>query len=88
MTKINLIDKPKLSVLKFKKVQKFAFFSAARPDLGSGFNSYEINILNKNHTKREAILVLKKEENSKKVIEFLTANFSLVHETYSPKFYT
>ena len=84
--RIDLKNKPKVSILKFKKSQKLAFFSAARPDLATEFNSFEINILNERHTKREEIIILKDKVNAEKAIKFLTLHFDLTHEIYSPNF--
>lgn len=77
---------PKLAVLKFKKSQKLAWFSAAHPDLSVDFNAFEINILNDKHTKREALMDLKNIKNIEPVVAFLTGNFNLKHEDYCPTF--
>ncbi|MFV8226906.1 hypothetical protein [Christiangramia aquimixticola] len=82
--KINLKDRPVVSILKFKKSQKFAFFSAAKPDLGESFNSFEIFILNRTHYKRDSIMYFKKEESSQEAVKFLTNDFPLKHEIFSP----
>ena len=82
---IDISQTPKLSVLKFLKSQKLAWFSVAKPDMASNFNSFEINILNEGHTKRIPILTLKDKNNIEKTIHFLTSNFDLKHEVYSPK---
>ncbi len=84
--KIDLKDKSKLSILKFQKSQKLAWFAAARPDLATTFNSFEINILNERHTVREEIITLKKEQSAEKAIDFLTLNFQLKNEVYCPRF--
>lgn len=84
--RINISDKPKLAVLKFKKSQKLAWFSIANPDLATEFNSFEINILNDKHTKREVIMELRIEDNVHRTVDFLTTNFDLRNETYSPDF--
>ena len=76
----------KLAVLKLRKSQKTAWLAGPNPDNANSFNSFEINILNKKHTKRKPIITLKKEYQSNKVIEFLTSNFNLTLETYSPDF--
>ncbi|TYP70375.1 hypothetical protein [Aquimarina intermedia] len=85
-TKIDISRSPKVSVLKFKKNQKFSWFSMAKPDLATDFNAFEINILNERHTKREAILSLKNKNNIERTINFLTSNFDLKSEVYSPNF--
>ncbi len=87
-SKIILTNKPKLSILKFKKYQKYAWFNVANPDMTSEFNSFEINILSENHTIREPILFLKNENNANNAVTFLTENFSLENEIFSPDFST
>ncbi|MBS3738541.1 MAG: hypothetical protein KGY51_06060 [Psychroflexus sp.] len=83
---IYISEFPKIAILKFKKSQKLPWFYVSKPDLASDFNSFEVNLLNARHTKRNAILDLKKQKNLKPTIEFLTSNFKLKHETYSPSF--
>jgi len=84
--RIDLRNKSVISVLKFKKHQKFAFFSAAKPDLATSFNALEINILNDRHTVREEIITIKMTENADRTIKFLTTNFNLKNEVFSPDF--
>ena len=84
--RIDLKDRPKISILKFRKTQKLAFFSAARPDLATEFNSFEINILNDKHTKREEIVTLRNIRNAENTIDFLELNFDLKNEIFSPDF--
>ncbi len=84
--KIELSKTPKVSILSFNKVQNLAWFSAAKPNLSNSSNVFEINILNTKHTERKPILNLLKRENAEKAIEFLTSNFELQNETYSPDF--
>tara|TARA_B100000795_G_C22506077_1_gene325848 strand:+ start:25 stop:573 length:549 start_codon:yes stop_codon:yes gene_type:complete len=85
-TRIDISEKPKMTMLSFGKSQKLAWFSAAKPDLAVQYKSYEINILNNRHTKREPILNLKKKENVEPTTEFLTSNFDLKYEKYKPNF--
>jgi len=85
-TKIDFTKRPKLSILKFKKNQKLAFFSVANPDIASEFNAFDIYVLNENHTKRDLLLSLKDENNAKKGVAFLTHNFNLKYEDFSPNF--
>jgi hypothetical protein len=84
--RIDISKTPKIAVLRFKKSQKLAWFSAAKPDLATEFNSFEINILNDKHTKRESIIDLKKKDNVERTINFLTTNFDLKNEVFSPDF--
>ncbi len=84
--KISIIERPIVSILKFKKKQKFAFVSSANPDQSETFNSFEIFVLNQRHTKRDSVIYFKKKENADKAIDFLTTNFPLKHEIFSPDF--
>ena len=79
-------NRPVVSILKFKKSQKFAFFSAAKPDLSEEFNSFQLFVLTDNHIKRDSVMYFKKEENAQKAIQFLTSDFPLRHEVFSPNF--
>lgn len=85
-TRIKLENRPIVSILKFKKISKMAFFSAANPDPVEGFNGFDIYILNKNHTQREFLLSLKNIKDAEKGIDFLTRNFNLQKEVFCPKF--
>ena len=84
--RVDLSNTPKVAILKFKKAQKLAWVSIANPDLATEFNAFEINFLNDRHTKRKPILTLKKEANIEPTIKFLTENFDLENEAYSPRF--
>lgn len=83
---IDISKTPKMAILKFRKSQKLAWFSGAKPDLAVNFTTFEINFLNENHTQRKQILDLKNKENVEPVIVFLTSNFDLKNEVYSPNF--
>ncbi len=84
--KFDLTDKSKVSILKFRKTQKMAWFSDAKPDLGTNFISLDITLLNNKHTQKELLISLRKENKSKRTIEFLNKNFNLKEEIYSPDF--
>ena len=84
--RINLSDKSFCSILKFRKSQKYSFFTAARPDLAHEFNAFDIYLLNDRHTKKLRILSLKKESNSKIAVQFIEDNTNLKYEIYSPNF--
>ena len=85
-SKVGLNDRPVVSVLKFKKRQKYVWFSIAKPDLDKAFNSFEIFVLNERHIKRDSVMYFKSEESSQKAVEFLTTDFPLRHEVFSPNF--
>ena len=83
---INLVDRPVVSILKFKRSRKYAFFSAAKPDLASTFNSFEVYVLNERHIKRDLLMRLTLEENAMEAVKFLCEDLLLRHEIYSPNF--
>ncbi|MGY5847390.1 hypothetical protein ACW6QP_08210 [Salegentibacter sp. HM20] len=83
-SKVDLTDRPVASILKFRKSQKLAFFSVAQPDLSESFNSFVIFVLNKTHYKRDAIMYFKKETSAKKALDFITQDFPLRQEIFSP----
>jgi len=85
-SRVTLKDRPVVSVLKFKKRQKYVWFSIAKPDLDKAFNSFAIFVLNERHIKRDSVMYFTNEENSKKAVEFLTTDFPLRHELFSPNF--
>jgi len=84
--KIDLTNKVSVAILKFKRSQKMAWFSVAKPDLSSKFNNFDITLLNQKHTNKDHLLTLFNEEHAKKAIDFLEKNFSLKYEVYSPDF--
>jgi hypothetical protein len=85
-SKIDLNNKVCFSILKFKKSQKFAFFSAANPDASHSFNTFDIYLLNEKHTEKDMLISLKKEKNSKLATDFLTSFRNFRYEIYSPDF--
>ncbi|QXP71754.1 hypothetical protein H0I29_06650 [Polaribacter sp. R2A056_3_33] len=85
-TRIDISDKSKITILKFRKSQKLSWFSGANPDLTVEHSSFEVNILNEMHTKREPILDLKRKESVETTTKFLTTNFDLKYEKYNPNF--
>ena len=74
------------SILSYRKTQKLAFFSAARPDLASSNYYFDIHILNARHTIKDLLISIKKESQKDAVINFLEKNTSLSHNIYSPDF--
>ena len=56
------------------------------PNLNYQSNSFQIFLLNENHTKKKKLLNLVKKENSDKAIEFITKNTNLKIEIYNPNF--
>jgi hypothetical protein len=84
--KISLNDKSKVAILKFKRNQKLAWFSAAQPDMASEFNAFDITLLNNKHTQKEILVSLSNEAICKATIDYLESEFNLKHEIYSPDF--
>ena len=56
------------------------------PNLNYQSNSFQLFLLNENHTEKKKILSLVKEQNSNKAIEFITKNTNLRMEIYNPNF--
>jgi hypothetical protein len=81
---IDLSEWTKLSILKFRRRQKFAFFTSANPDLSQRFNISDVCLLNEKHTRRLTLISLKNEKNAQNAIGFLSTNFNLKLEIYSP----
>ena len=84
--KVDLTDRPVVSILKFRKSQKMIWFSIAKPDLAQSFNSFEVFVLNERHIKRDSVMYFESEENANKAVDFLTTGFPLKHEIFSPNF--
>ncbi|MDB4180976.1 hypothetical protein N9611_01855 [Flavobacteriaceae bacterium] len=84
--KIDVTNKSKVSILKFKRNQKMAWFSAAKPDLSLEYNAFDITLLNDKHTQKETLISLSNKGISKKAVEYLVTNFSMICEIYSPDF--
>ena len=82
--RVDLTDRPAVSILKFKKSQKMIWFSVAKPDLGQTFNSFEVFVLNESHVKRDSVQFFESEENANKALEFITSGFPVKHEVFSP----
>ena len=56
------------------------------PNLNYQSNSFQIFLLDENHTEKKKVLSLVKEQNSNKAIEFITKNTDLKIEIYNPNF--
>ena len=56
------------------------------PNLNYQSNSFQIFLLNENHTKKKKVLSLVNEQNSNKAIEFIKKNTNLKIEIYNPNF--
>jgi len=84
--KIDLTNKSKVSILKFKRNQKMAWFSAAKPDLALEYNAFDVTLLNGKHTQKKMLVSLSNKDISKKTVEYLETNFSMKFEIYSPDF--
>ena len=84
---VNLNNKIAFAILKLRKKQKMAFFTGANPDLAESFETFDIALLNENHTQKEILISLLKVKNSESVTEFLKNHTNLKLEIYSPNFY-
>lgn len=84
--KVDLSDKPKVSILKFKRNQKMAWFSIASPDASLIYLKSDVTLLNEKHTEKEVLISLDNEENANQVVSFLAEHFHMKNEIYSPDF--
>ena len=62
--KIDAVKFPVISVLKMGKSQKLAWTVAANPDLSVSFTSFDITSLSEKHTKKDRLVILKKEKSA------------------------
>lgn len=85
-SKIKQASKTSYSILTFRKAQKYAFFSAAKPDLASTDFYFDFYLLNKKHTIKELIISVKNEDHKTMITDFLDNNTNLTKEIYSPDF--
>lgn len=79
-------NRASVALLRGRKKQTLAFFTAAKPDLAVEEYKLEVCVLNAHHTQREVLLTLSKRENANKATDFLTAHFDLELESYNPRF--
>lgn len=84
--RVDLRNKTCFSILKFRKSQKYAFFSAANPDAAHSFNTFDIYLLNEKHTEKDMLISLKKEKNSVLASDFISSFKHFKYEIYSPDF--
>ena len=84
-SKVKLSDNLVFSILKLRKRQKVVY-SVASPDASYGLISYDIYLLNKNHTEKKYIMSFRNELSSKKASDFISAFTNLRFEVYSPDF--
>lgn len=84
--RVDLRNKTCFSILKFRKSQKYAFFSAAKPDAAHSFNTFDIYLLNEKHTEKDMLISLKKEKNSTLASDFISSFKDYRYEIYSPDF--
>ena len=83
---IDLINKPKLSILEKRKSQRLPSISVIYPRPSFNFVTYDLFILNNNHTSKYEIISLDKKENATKAVDFLTKYLNLKSENYSPNY--
>lgn len=92
--KINLENLTIFSTLKFNKSPNYAYFIGIRPILTRNidqsmkysYKSFEINLLNENHTYKKKIIVLQSEEFNELTKNFIKENLNFKYEKYSPNF--
>ena len=85
-TNVKFSNRKIVSILVFRKRQKYAFIPSSNPDQGESLTVNEIFLLNENHTERDSVIYFEKRENSELAIDFLTSHFPLKYEEFSPDF--
>jgi hypothetical protein len=75
-----------ITLLMFGKTQNYNYSNHWEPKLNYKIASFELFLVNENHTIKEKILNLSKEESSKKGIEFLLKNTGMEFQKYNPSF--
>ncbi|MGY0393277.1 hypothetical protein ACW5R3_12050 [Bizionia sp. KMM 8389] len=83
---IDLNNKPIVSVLKLGKSQNLPSVGIVYPSGKHSFYKFYVYLLNESHTSKTELMDLKKQENAKLIVDFLTKNIDLKSETYSPSF--
>ncbi|WP_299676757.1 hypothetical protein [uncultured Tenacibaculum sp.] len=84
--KVDLNQKSKVSILKFKRSQKMAWFSVANPDASLTYLRSDVTLLNEKHTTKDVLVSLDDEEKANQVVAFLEEYFQFEYEIYSPDF--
>ena len=84
--KIDLNNKPIVSILKLKKSQNYPSISLIYPSSSHSFNRFDVYLLNKSHTIKDELIDLKEQDNAKRIVDFLIKNIDLKFEIYSPNF--
>ena len=84
--KMDLNQKSKVSILKFKRSQKMAWFSVANPDASLTYLRSDVTLLNEKHTTKDVLVSLDDEEKANQVVAFLEEYFQFEYEVYSPDF--
>ena len=92
--KINLENLTIFSTLKFNKSPNYAYFIGIYPiptrnidqSMQYSYKSFEIYLLNRNHTYKKKIIVLQSEEFNELTINFIKEHLKFKYEKYSPNF--
>lgn len=84
--RIDLDGKSTVSVLNLRKKHNLPSVSIVYPSSNNSFIRFYVYLLNESHTRKDEVIDLKNENNAKQVVDFLTGNFQLKYEIYSPDF--
>ncbi len=84
--KVDVDQKSKVAILKFKRSQKMAWFSVANPDASLTYLRSDVTLLNEKHTTKDVLISLDDEEKANQVVSFLEEYFQFDYELYSPDF--
>jgi len=83
--KVKFTDKSAFSILKLRKKQK-TVMTVSNPDSSYRLISYDIYLLNDKHTKKQYLMSLRNENDSKNASEFISTYSNFKYEIYSPDF--
>ncbi len=81
---VDLSNKPVASILKLRKSQNLPSAGIVYPSGNHNFYKFYVYLLNESHTSKTELIDLKKQENAKQIVDFLTKNIDLKSELYSP----
>lgn len=81
---INLNGITDISILTMSASQKFAFVSAAKPDLAASIVLNKVCLLNENHSKKILVFSTKKRLFAEKIVNEIKKEFNYNFRKYSP----
>ncbi|MEP2990924.1 MAG: hypothetical protein ABJM06_08475 [Gilvibacter sp.] len=84
-TNVPFQNRKVISVLNFGKRYRFSFIPSGGESKGESELVYELFLLSDDHMQRDPIIYLDQDEKSDLAVNFLTKNFELRYEDFSPE---